>query len=92
MPSKPSKPIPIPKMRSMQSMSRYESAQAITPSDTTLISVKALLVGGAGAIVVTPAAGGSNITITAIAGQYIPLAVSKVLATGTVATGIVGLS
>jgi hypothetical protein len=77
---------------SLHTFSHYETAAAITPSDTAVLNVKALLVGGAGALVIEPAQGGNTITITATAGQYIPVSAKRVLATGTVATGIVGLS
>lgn len=77
---------------SMHGFTHYEGATAITPSDVTIVNFKALLVGGAGALVIEPAQGGNTVTITAIAGQYIPIGIKRVLATGTVATGIVGMS
>lgn len=66
---------------------------AITPSDSTdLANVsRAIYVGGAGNIVVTPAGGGSNVTLTVVAGAVLPIRVSRVLSTGTTATGLVNL-
>ena len=77
---------------STHSFTHYEGATTITPSDVTIINYKALLVSGAGALVIEPAQGGNTVTITATAGQYLPIGVKRVLATGTVATGILGLS
>ena len=66
---------------------------AITPSDSTdLANVsRALYVGGAGNIVVTPYGGGSNVTLAVVAGAVLPIRVSRVLSTGTTATGLVNL-
>lgn len=66
---------------------------AITPSDSTdLANVsRALYVGGAGNLVVTPFGGGSNVTLTVVAGAILPIRVSRVLSTGTTATGLVNL-
>jgi hypothetical protein len=66
---------------------------AITPSDSTDLgnTSRAIYVGGAGNIVVTPAAGGSNVTLTVVAGAILPIRVSRVLSTGTTATGLVNL-
>lgn len=77
---------------SMFGFSRYETAVGVTASDVTIIQSKALLVGTGGALVVEPNQGGNTVTITVIAGQYIPLGVRRVLATGTVATGIIALN
>lgn len=66
---------------------------AITPSDSTdLANVsRAIYVGAAGNIVVTPAAGGDNVTLTVVAGAVLPIRVSRVLSTGTTASGLVNL-
>lgn len=77
---------------SLHSFTHYESAVLITPSDSAIINYKALLVGVGGALVIEPAQGGNTVTITATAGQYIPIGSKRVLSTGTVATGIIGLS
>ncbi len=67
-------------------------AAAVTKSDSTVLTTtRALFVGGAGDVAVTMAAGG-NVTFTAVtAGTTIPIAVTKVLSTGTSATNIVAL-
>ena len=77
---------------SIHSTNSYQGATTITPSDATIINFKALLVSGAGSLVIEPAQGGNTVTITAGAGQDIPISVKRVLATGTTATGILGLS
>lgn len=66
---------------------------AITPSDSTdLVNVsRAIYVGGAGNLVVTPYGGGSNVTLAVVAGAVLPIRVSRVLSTGTTATGLVNL-
>lgn len=66
---------------------------AITPSDSTdLANVsRAIYVGGAGNLVVTPYGGGSNVTLAVVAGAVLPIRVSRVLSTGTTATGLVNL-
>jgi hypothetical protein len=64
---------------------------AITPSDSTDLAFvsRAIWVGGAGNIVITPTAGGSSVTYTVAAGTILPIRASRVLATGTTATQIV---
>lgn len=66
---------------------------AITPSDSTDLAQdsRAIYVGGAGNLVVTPAAGGSNVTLAVVAGSILPIRVRRVLSTGTTATGLVNL-
>lgn len=67
---------------------------AITPSDSTDLPQvsRGIYVGGAGNIVVTPAAGGSNVTFSAVpAGTVLPIRVSRVLSTSTTATSLVNL-
>lgn len=67
---------------------------AITKSNdtvTTTITAKGILVGGAGNLVVKPAAGGDDVTLVVVAGQYVPLQCSRVMV-ATTATGLVGLS
>lgn len=65
-------------------------AFAVTKSDSTVITAFGFYVGVQGDVAVTTALG-HNVTFTAVpAGQIIPLAISKVLSTGTTATNIVG--
>lgn len=70
------------------------NAFAITPNDGTdlTFTTRAIYVGGAGAVAVDLAKSGTNITFSGIpAGTVLPIAVNRVRATGTTATGIVGL-
>lgn len=68
-------------------------AQAIVPSDAAALPVvtRALNVASGGTVRVTTQAG-DDVTVTIAAGITFPLRVRKVWATGTSATGIVGLS
>lgn len=83
---------------SMFSQRYGNDAVAITPSDTQPITDAAgnavqpiLYIGGAGNVAVKTALG-TSITFTAVpAGTVIPVMVSQVMATGTTATGIVGI-
>jgi hypothetical protein len=62
----------------------------VTPSDTAFVDFVGLLVGGAGTVAVVDSLGGSA-SITAAAGQTINARIVQVKATGTTATGLVGL-
>ena len=70
----------------------YLGAEAITPSDSAdlAVPVSALHISVAGALKVTTASG-EVVTFAAVPVGVFPLAVKKVFATGTAATGIVGL-
>jgi hypothetical protein len=71
-----------------------ERAEAIIPSDTTDLSraTRALYV-GAGGDVALQMVSGATVTFTGMQGGMIyPLRVARVLATGTTAAGLVGLS
>lgn len=64
---------------------------AVTKSDSTVVNFRALYVGGAGDVAVT-GQDGNNVTFESVpAGSIIPICCTKVLATGTTATKIVGL-
>jgi hypothetical protein len=71
----------------------YSNAATVTPNDSTDLATvtRALFVGTAGNIVVTMLGGGSNVTLTPLAGQTLPLRITRVLATGTTAGDIVAL-
>jgi hypothetical protein len=77
--------------------SAYQVAQPITPADNTRIgSYQGFLVGVSGNVTVVMANGDGNggvtpVTIAAVAGFIYPLVIQGVNATGTTATGIVGL-
>lgn len=67
---------------------------AITASDSVDLGngpTKALYVTVGGNISVNLAGGGTAVLTSVVAGQILPIAVTRVLATGTTATGIVAL-
>mgnify|MGYP003624471444 CR=1 FL=1 len=69
------------------------SAVAVTPSDSTVLDdPRALYIGVAGDVTVEVGAGGTVVLFTAHPVGYMPVQVTKVMATGTTATGIVALS
>jgi hypothetical protein len=63
---------------------------AITPSDSTAIYADAVFVGVAGTVTIKDR-DGTSVQYTAPAGAVIPVQATAVMATGTAATGIVGL-
>lgn len=71
-----------------------QGAAAVTPSDSTDLDVqgsRGLWVGGAGNVAVITAQG-DTVTFNGVAAGYLlPVAVSRVLATGTTATNLVAL-
>lgn len=73
----------------------FNKAAAITASDSTAVSYKAIYVGGAGNIKLT--LGGNTdaeaVTLTAVpVGTWLYLRVKKVWSTGTTATNLVGFT
>jgi hypothetical protein len=65
---------------------------AITPSDSTVINVRALWVGGAGNVAVIAMQDTAAQTLSAVpAGTLLPVSCSKVMSTNTTATLILGL-
>ncbi|WP_323041158.1 spike base protein, RCAP_Rcc01079 family [Gemmobacter sp.] len=68
-------------------------AIAITPSDAADLAtvVRALFCTGDGTVRVTMRGGGDPVTLPMIAGVPLPARVRRVWATGTTATGIVGV-
>ncbi len=82
-------------MSSLQSTT-YSSLAAITPSDTTIVTCKAIYVGGAGNLVVNLApSGGTDVTFTAPpVGTVLPINLNggRVMATGTTATALIALA
>jgi hypothetical protein len=63
---------------------------AVTPSDTAFVDLVGLIVGGAGTVSVVDSLGNTT-SLTVIAGQTIRARIVQVKATGTSATGLVGL-
>ena len=68
------------------------TAAAVTPSNSTANYFAFLRIGVAGDIKVDTIGGSVGVTIAVLAGEYLPLSVTKVYATGTTATGIIGFS
>ena len=71
----------------------YRSGEAITPNDGADIPggvVKALYIGGTGAVKVNTV-DGSTLTFAAVAVGIFPIRAKRVWATGTAATNIIGL-
>lgn len=70
----------------------YQTARAITPSDSQDQTYRAIYVGGAGNVTVITA-GGETTTFTAPpVGSIIPIETKRVMSTGTTATLLVGLA
>lgn len=70
-----------------------DRGEAITPNDGADLTytTRGIYVGGAGNIVATM--GGVDVTFTAVqAGTVLPIRATRIKATGTTATGLVGLS
>lgn len=68
-------------------------AEVVTPSDTTDLSAtaKSLYVGSGGDVRVMPAGGGAAVTFVGHPAGYLPVQVSRVLATGTTASALIAL-
>jgi len=65
---------------------------SITPSDSTVLSgIRGLYVGGAGNVAVTMADGSTGTYTAVAAGTTLATAPTKVMATNTTATNILGL-
>lgn len=78
----------------MTTLNNYGSFKAITPSDTTLLNCRAIYVGGAGSLTISPDATTAGIVITAPpVGTILPITLvsGRVLA-ATTATLLVALS
>lgn len=78
----------------MTTLNNYGSFNAITPSDTTLLNCRAIYVGGAGSLTISPDATTAGIVITAPpVGTILPITLvsGRVLA-ATTATLLVALS
>lgn len=71
----------------------YKSAREITPSDSAVFSprLQAIVAGTAGTIEAVNS-NGDQVTYTVVAGETILAEIAQVLATGTTATGLVGLN
>lgn len=77
-----------------QSFATYSSFKTITPSDTTSVNCRAIYVGGAGSLTISPDGTTAGVVITAPpVGTILPLELNsgRVMA-ATTATLLVGLS
>lgn len=63
---------------------------SITPSDTAFVDLVGLIVGGAGNVAVVDGLGNAT-TLAVVAGQTVNARIVQVKATGTTATGLVGM-
>lgn len=73
----------------------YGSAQAVTPSDSTVINCRAIYVGGAGNVAVKTTASATAVTFTAPpVGTIIPVTIDggQIMSTNTTATLLVALA
>lgn len=75
----------------MHDLSSYTVVQAVTPHDSNPNVFPAFIVGVSGNVSVTDASG-NTVTIACIAGHLYRIHVMRINATGTTATGIVGLT
>ena len=66
-------------------------AKAVTKSDSTVVAFRALWIGTAGDVAVEMSNGDQVTFANVNAGQLLPIAVQKVLSTGTSAADIVGI-
>jgi hypothetical protein len=73
----------------------YGSFRAVTTSDTTLISCRAIYIGGAGNVAISPDATTAATTFTATpVGSIIPIDLTqgRIMATNTTATLLIALA
>lgn len=92
-------PLYSSKFQNLNLANAYEGFAALTPSDTTDLLPPgglqkiccALFIGGAGNVAVNLNGGGTAVLTGLAAGQIVDVGVSRVLATGTTATGVVAL-
>lgn len=70
----------------------FSTGKVITPSDATLQDFKSLYIGGTGTVTVIDDSGTSVLFSGVPTGFILPIAGTKVMATGTSATLIVGFN
>lgn len=72
----------------------YSSAVAVAPSDATLVTCRAIYVGGAGNVTITPKGGIAVLFTAPPVGSILPIGLDQGLinATGTTATLLVALA
>lgn len=77
--------------RSISQTVPAHDAIAITPNDSTDLAATCCLTCTGSGEASVDTVGGTTVTVSLVAGAVLPLAVQRVRATGTTATGIVGL-
>lgn len=72
----------------------YSSALAVVPSDTVPVTCRAIYIGGAGSVTVTPKGGAAVVFTAPPVGSILPIQLDQGLinATGTTATLMVALA
>lgn len=83
------------RMDELQARRGFSTVFAITPHDTndTTAVTEQIYVGGTGNITFTPADGGADVLLSAIpVGTQLPIKTTRVKATGTTATLLVGFA
>lgn len=76
-------------------LAQYGSAMAVTPSDTTVISCRAIYVGGAGNVAVKTTGSATAVTFTAPpVGTILPVMIDggSIMAANTTATLLIALA
>lgn len=70
----------------------FKQGTAVTTSDTVAVQYRGIIAGTTGNIKVDFKNGGTAVVIAVVAGYLYPFTVTKIYATGTTSTGIVGLN
>lgn len=76
----------------MSYFTAFSTGKVITPSDATLQAFRALYIGGTGTVTLIDESGASVLFSAIPVGTYLWIGGTKVMATGTTATLIVGLN
>jgi hypothetical protein len=79
----------------LQGTAQYESFAAVTKSDTTLVTCRAIYVGGTGHVAISPDSTTAAVTISAVpVGTILPIALNggRIMSTTTTATLMVALA
>ena len=74
----------------MPTLGKWLNAASVTPSDSAALRspAGAISVGASGTVTVDTVGGQKNVELTLAAGYIVEIAVTKIYATGTTATGI----
>lgn len=72
-------------------LASYVRAAVVVPSDSTVVAFSGVYVGAAGDVAVIPMGQDNAVTFKAVPVGILPIQVSKVMATNTTATNMLGL-